>query len=233
VTYYVGTSGYAFKDWKGPFYPAKLPDKDMLAYYASMFRAVEINNTFYRMPREKNLVDWAAQVPDEFRFAVKASQRITHHAQLKNVGELVGYLTQTCAALGPKLGPTLFQLPPHLKKDLPRLTDFLPLLPKRWLATIEFRHASWFADDVFDALKNANVALCISDQPELETPLIATASWGYVRLHAVYDDAGIALWCDRIASQAWTDTYTFFKHDHGPDSGPPVAEKLMAKLLAR
>ncbi len=231
--FYVGTSGYAFKEWKGHFYPAKLPDKNFLQYYASQFPAVEINNTFYRMPREKNLVDWAAQVPAGFRFAIKASQRITHYSQLKDVGDLVAYLVETCAALGDKLGPTLFQLPPHLKKDLPRLTDFLAMLPRRWKATIEFRHPSWFTDDVFEALKASEVPLCISDQDELETPLVATAPWAYIRLHrATYDAAALTSWAERLRGQAWTDTYVFFKHDHGPESGPPVAKALITALAA-
>jgi uncharacterized protein YecE (DUF72 family) len=230
--FYVGTSGYAFKDWKGSFYPAKLPEAEFLGYYATQFPAVEINNTFYRMPREKNLVEWAAQVPPHFRFAIKASQRITHHAQLRDVGDPVRYLVETSAALGEKLGPTLFQLPPHLKKDLPRLADFLALLPRRWKAAIEFRHASWFADDVFALLRSSEVPLCISDQGDFETPLVATAAWAYVRLHNVYDDAALALWGKRIREQGWTDTYVFFKHDHRPGSGPLVAQALINALGA-
>ncbi|MBM4188048.1 MAG: DUF72 domain-containing protein [Gemmatimonadetes bacterium] len=234
MTYYVGTSGYAFKEWKGTFYPAKLPDAEMLPWYASKFNAVEINNTFYRMPREKNLLDWAAAVPDRFRFAIKATQRITHHAQLRDAGDLVGYLAQTVAVMGPKLGSTLFQLPPFLKKDLPRLADFLETLPKRWRVTIEFRHPSWFDDDqVLEALKAKDVALCISDQDELAAPVIATASWGYLRLHRFdYQDSTIGAWSERIKSLPFSDAFVFFKHDHSPGSGPPVAEKLWS-VLAR
>ena len=229
--YYVGTSGYAFKEWKGPFYPDKLPDKDMLAFYASRFPAVEINNTFYRMPREKNLLDWASQVPADFRFACKATQRITHHAQLKNAQDLLGYLVESYAALGERLGPTLFQLPPHLQKDLPRLTDFLATLPKHWRAAFEFRHPSWFSDEVFQALEAAEMSLCVSDQEELAAPMVATASWGYVRLHRpTYDESSLAQWSDRIRQQPWSDGYIFFKHDHSPGSGPPVAEALLRML---
>ncbi len=229
---YVGTSGFAFKEWKGPFYPAKLPDKGMLAYYASQFQTVEINNTFYRMPREKNLLDWAAEVPEGFQFAIKASMRITHHAQLRDAGELVGYLAQTVAVLGSKLGPTLFQLPPHLKKDIPRLEAFLDIVPKRWRITIEFRNQTWFDDDqVFDVLKARGIPLCISDQDGVPTPLVATAGWGYVRLHKLdYNEASLATWAARIAGFRWSDTYIYFKHDHSPGSGPPVAMSLKAKL---
>ena len=229
---YVGTSGFAFKEWKGPFYPAKLPDKDMLGYYATQFPTVEINNTFYRMPREKNLLDWAAQVPEGFKFAIKASQRITHHAQLRDAGELVGYLAQTVAVLGSKLGPTLFQLPPHLKRDIPRLEAFLDVVPKHWRVTIEFRNQTWFEDDqVYDILKARDVPLCISDQEDVPTPFVATAGWGYIRLHKLdYDEASLAAWAARISGLGWTDAFIYFKHDHSPGSGPPVAMSLKSKL---
>lgn len=229
--FYVGTSGYAFKEWKGPFYPEKLPDSEMLSTYATHFDAVEINNTFYRMPREKNLLEWAAQVPESFRFTLKATQRITHHARLQDVGELVGYLAQTSAVLGQRLGANLFQLPPNFKKDLPRLEGFLAVLPKRWPVTVEFRHPSWFDDQVFDLLKSRDVPLCLSDQDDLETPVVATASWGYVRLHrAGYDEPALDAWAARLREQPWSCGYVFFKHDHAPDSGPPVAQALNRRL---
>lgn len=229
---YVGTSGYAFKEWKGPFYPARMPDKEMLPFYAGKFSTVEINNTFYRMPQEKNFLDWAAQVPEGFRFAIKANQRITHHAQLRDAGELVEYFARTVAALGPKLGPTLFQLPPFLKKDLPRLEGFLDVVPKRWRIAIEFRHKSWFEDSAaFDLLRARDVALCLSDQDDMATPLVPTASWGYVRLHKLdYDDLALGTWADWLKSQSWEDSFVYFKHDHSPGSGPPVAEALIGKL---
>jgi uncharacterized protein YecE (DUF72 family) len=232
--HFVGTSGYAFKEWKGPFYPEKLPDAEMLPFYATRFNSVEINNTFYRMPKEKNLLDWAAQVPEGFRFAIKASQRITHQAQLRDAGELVTHLAQTVAVMGHKLGPTLFQLPPFLKKDLPRLQDFLDVLPKRWRVSIEFRHASWFDDDqVLEMLKAKDVSLCVSDQQDKASPVVATASWGYVRLHKFdYEASGLAEWAGRIKTMAWSDTFVFFKHDHSPGSGPPVAEALRDLLAA-
>jgi uncharacterized protein YecE (DUF72 family) len=154
-----GTSGWSFKEWKGKFYPSDLPTDAQLGYYASRFPVVEINNTFYRMPKEHVLADWAAQVPPGFRFAVKASQRITHHSRLKDVGENAQYFFKMVSALGEKRGPSLFQLPPNLKKDLPLLTDFLALLPPRWRATIEFRHPSWFEDPVYEALRSKDVAL--------------------------------------------------------------------------
>ena len=155
VRLFAGASGFSYKPWKGPFYPEGLPDAEMLGYYAARLPAVEINNTFYRLPKAKMLEDWAAQTPDGFRFVLKASRRITHMQRLKDVGELVGYLFETAGALGPKLGPLLFQLPPHLKKDLDRLRTFLELVPADRRVALEFRNASWFEDDVFEALARA------------------------------------------------------------------------------
>ncbi len=221
-----GTSGYAFKEWKGVFYPKELKNDGMLGFYATRFPAVEINNTFYRLPKEKVLLDWAAQVPDQFTFAIKASQRITHHARLKpEAAELVEYLLRTTSVLGDRLGPILFQLPPNLKKDLERLKRFMGELPRDCRFTIEFRHDSWFDDEVLDALREHDVALCVSEQDDFCCPVVATASWGYLRLHRLdYDDAAIAEWVRRTTSQPWQDAYVFFKHDEGAGSGPPAVD---------
>jgi uncharacterized protein YecE (DUF72 family) len=219
-----GTSGYAFKEWKGNFYPADLKDDGMLGYYAEKFPTVEINNTFYRLPKENMLLDWASQVPEPFTFAIKASQRITHHARLKP--ECVGsveFLMKNVGALGSRLGPVLFQLPPNLRKDLALLRQFLDCLPHERRFTVEFRHASWFEDDVFDALRERDIALCITDQPEFASPVIATASWGYARLHKLdYDEAGLVAWAEKLKALPWQDAYVFFKHDEGEGSGPPA-----------
>lgn len=219
-----GTSGYAFKEWKGGFYPADLKDDGMLGYYAGKFPTVEINNTFYRLPKEKVLLEWASQVSESFTFAIKASQRITHHARLGPACvDAVEFLMRNVGALGSRLGPVLFQLPPNLKKDLDRLRVFLDLLPLRGRFTIEFRHASWYEDEVFDALRARDIALCITDQPELTSPVVATASWGYARLHKpVYDEAALLTWAATLKAQPWTDAYVFFKHDEGEGSGPPA-----------
>ena len=162
VRLFAGASGFSYKPWKGPFYPADLPDAEMLGYYAARLPAVEINNTFYRLPKAKMLEDWAGQTPDGFRFVLKASRRITHIQRLKDVGELLGYLFETAGALGPKLG-RLFQLPPHLKKDLDRLGTFLDLVPPERRVALEFRNASWFEDDVFEALRAHDAALCVAE----------------------------------------------------------------------
>jgi len=219
-----GTSGYAFKEWKGPFYPEKMKDAEMLGFYSGKFPTVEINNTFYRLPKEQVLLDWAAQVPEHFTFAIKASQRITHHARLKpESAETVDYLIKITSALGKRLGPILFQLPPNLKKDLDRLRIFLDQLPTDRRYTVEFRHESWFEDDVFAALKEKNVALCISEQTDFRTPIVATTDWGYLRLHRFdYDEPMLAEWAKVVKSQAWSDAYVIFKHDEGVGSGPPA-----------
>ena len=220
-----GTSGWSFKEWKGSFYPKGLPDDEMLGFYSGKFPTVEINNTFYRMPKETVLLDWASKVPVEFRFAIKASQRITHHGRLNDVASEVEYFTRITSVLGDRRGPTLFQLPPNLKKDLPRLTAFLDILPRGWRSTFEFRHSSWFDDDVYAALGAKDAALCIADHDDFETPLVKTASWGYARLHRLtYDDAALAAWRERLEGLGADELYVFFKHDETAGSGPGAAE---------
>ncbi len=229
-----GTSGYAFKEWKGSFYPDDLKDDAMLTYYASRFPTVEINNTFYRLPKEHVLQEWAAQVPDTFTFAIKASQRITHHARLKpECAGAVEFLLKNTVALGNKLGPILFQLPPNLKKDFDRLRVFLDTLPADRRYTIEFRHESWFDDEVFSVLRARDIPMCITEQPEFASPVVATATWGYVRLHRFdYDSAALAEWAQRLALQPWSDAYVYFKHDEGEGSGPPAVEGFVAAFSA-
>jgi uncharacterized protein YecE (DUF72 family) len=223
---HAGTSGFAFKEWKGSFYPDDLKDDGMLGFYSSRFPTVEINNTFYRLPKEGVLQGWAAQVPEPFTFAIKASQRITHHARLKpECASSVEFLLKNTSSLGGRLGPILFQLPPNLKKDVDRLRVFLDTLPSDRRYTIEFRHESWFEDDVFGALRERDIPLCIIDQPDFASPVISTASWGYARLHRFdYDDAAHAEWAKRIAAQPWNEAYVFFKHDEGVGSGPPAVD---------
>jgi uncharacterized protein YecE (DUF72 family) len=221
-----GTSGYAFKEWKGSFYPDDLKQDGWLGFYAGKFPTVEINNTFYRLPKESVLLDWASQVPEQFTFAIKASQRITHHARLKeDAASPLDYLLRTTSSLGSRLGPVLFQLPPNLKKDLPRLQGFLGLLPKGRRFTIEFRHESWFDDDVVTALRDHDVAMCVAEQDDFKCPVLSTASWGYLRLHRLdYDEAALAAWAKCVSAQGWSEAYVYFKHDEsangGTSSGP-------------
>jgi uncharacterized protein YecE (DUF72 family) len=223
---HAGTSGFAFKEWKGSFYPQDLKDDAMLGYYASKFPTVEINNTFYRLPKEHVLQDWASQVPDPFTFAIKASQRITHHARLKpECASAVEFLLKNTSALAGRLGPILFQLPPNLKKDVDRLRAFIDTLPADRRYTIEFRHESWFDDDVFTALRDRDIPMCIVEQPDFASPVVSTATWGYVRLHRFdYDDAMMSEWSKRLAKQPWSEAYVFFKHDEGIGSGPPAVD---------
>ena len=219
-----GTSGYAFKEWKGVFYPPDLGDDAWLSYYAGNFPTVEINNTFYRLPKQQVLHDWAAQVPEQFTFAIKASMRITHHARLKpECASALDFLLQNTAVLGDRMGPILFQLPPNMEKDLQRLQGFLGLLPPKRRFTIEFRHDSWFDEDVLAALREHDVALCVNEQEDFACPVQSTASWGYVRLHRLdYDGAALGKWAACVAAQGWSDAYVYFKHDEGVGSGPPA-----------
>jgi uncharacterized protein YecE (DUF72 family) len=226
----VGTSGWAFKEWKGSFYPKDLPDDGMLGFYAEKFPTVEVNNTFYRMPRESVLHDWASKVPASFRFAIKASQRITHHGRLKpEAADSLSYFTRVTSELGERRGPTLFQLPPNLKKDVPRLAAFLDLLPRRWQAAFEFRHSSWFEDEVYDLLRARNVAMVIADHDDFETPVVATATWGYARLHRPsYPAAELERWAGRLSGLGAEELYVFFKHDEAEGSGPEGARHFLA-----
>ena len=230
----VGTSGWSYKEWKGSFYPPKLPAEEMLRFYAGHFPAVEVNNSFYRIPAERVLATWAEQVPESFRFALKASRRITHNSRLKDDDGSLAYFLRAINPLGDRLGPTLFQLPPTFKKDAERLLQFLGLLPRRWRAALEFRHASWFVEEVFDALRNRDVALVAVDEDEAEgtgSPLVPTASWGYIRLRrAAYDEPGLAAWAARIRENPWDEAYVFLKHEDGSPAGPAAAAQ-MGKIL--
>ena len=222
-----GTSGFSYKEWKGSFYPDDLPADGMLRFYASKLPAVEINNTFYRMPKAALLSAWAEQVPDGFRFVLKASQQITHRKRLKEAGEAVEYFFRIATTLGDRLGPALFQLPPNLKKDLPRLVDFLGQLPRGSRSAFEFRHESWFDDEVFEALRSAGVALCIAEDEELATPLQATARWGYLRLRRQdYDEGMLSEWAKKLLAQRWDEAYVFFKHEDA-GAGPKLAKRFL------
>ena len=226
---YVGTSGYSYKEWKGSFYPEKLAAKDMLPYYAERLKAVELNNTFYRLPQRSMVESWRDQVPENFRFSVKASQRITHFKRLKEAEEPTKLMFDTVAALEARLGVVLFQLPPNMKKDVDRLEAFLALLPAGVRSTFEFRHPTWFDDDVLELLKRHNHALCISDTDDLPTNHIdKTADWGYLRLRRVnYSREDLTAWVERIKLQKWKSIFVFFKHeDEG--TGPKLAAEFVS-----
>jgi uncharacterized protein YecE (DUF72 family) len=232
VNLLAGTSGYSYAPWKGAFYPEKLPAAKMLGYYATRLPTVEINNTFYRMPRPEAMAAWGEEVPAGFRFAVKAPRRITHERRLAGAEEAVESLFSATAAMEQKLGPILFQLPPNMRCDLPRLEAFLAHLrgvAPAALAAFEFRHASWFVPEVYAALERQAAALCISESEELATPLQATAPWGYLRLRRQdYDEAAVASWAERIGAQPWKEAYVFFKHEDD-GKGPVLAEQLLTR----
>jgi len=225
---FAGASGYSFKEWKGTFYPPELKADGMLAYYSARLPTVEINNTFYRMPRTEMLDNWARTVPASFRFAIKASRRITHFAQLKPdaAADSVAFLYRALASLGQKRGPVLFQLPPFLKKDLARLRDFLQLLPPGHAAAFEFRNDTWFDDEVYEALKAAGASLCLSEREDnAPPPLVETAPWGYVRLRLEqYSDADLQQWAHRLGKTRWKEIHVYFMHE---PTAPSYAQTLM------
>jgi uncharacterized protein YecE (DUF72 family) len=228
----VGTSGYNFPEWKGTFYPAKIKPPEMLPYYAGRLSTVEINYTFYRMPNAKTVAGWNTAVPDGFTFVLKAPQRITHIARLRDVDDPLRYFTETIRPLGAKLGPILVQLPPNFKQDLARLKDFLTLFPADLRCAFEFRHASWFADDTYAALRGANAALCVADTDAGHTPLVATADFGYFRLRDEgYKKKDLETWAGSVKElgKDWTDAFVFFKHEESGE-GPKLAEKFSALL---
>ena len=229
MRWYAGTSGYSYKEWKGVFYPESLPNEQMLEYYAERLPAVEINNTFYRMPRTSVLEKWAQAVPEHFRFVIKASRRITHHHRLKEAEEPTGYLLDRLAALDGKLGAVLFQLPPNLVCDTDRLAAFLDILPDDVPAAFEFRHPSWFCDEARTLLAERNAALCVAEDDTSERPeQIATAPWLYLRLRRPeYTDGALEDWIRRGASAGVEDGFVFFKHeDEG--AGPELASRFLA-----
>ncbi|MGZ5049102.1 MAG: DUF72 domain-containing protein [Usitatibacter sp.] len=225
---FAGASGYSFKEWKGTFYPEKMKPEEMLAFYSSRLPTVEINNTFYRMPRSSMLEDWAGIVPEDFRFSIKATRRITHMARLKaeSSAEPLDYLYKALAALGDKRGPVLFQLPPNLKKDVARLAEFLALLPADHNAAFEFRNDTWFDDEVYGALRDRGAALVLSEREDnAPPPMVPTAPWGYVRLRLEsYSPDELARWAERLRATSWRETYVYFMHE---PTAPAYARALM------
>jgi len=229
---YVGTSGYNYKQWKGSFYPEKISDKQMLDFYGEQFRSVEINNSFYRVPKPEVVQGWAERVPASFRFVLKSTRSITHIKRLKQVEEDVAYFTGIANELGDRLGAVLFQLPPNFRKDMERLQVFVDLLPTRLPAAMEFRHDSWFDDEVRACLNARNIALCFAHQDddtdiEVEQRFHSTADWGYLRLRGTgYDDEQMTGWARKVEAESWTRAFVFFKHeDEG--LGPKLARNFI------
>ena len=227
VKLHAGTSGFSYKEWKGSFYPEKMKEADMLPYYAERFDTVELNNTFYRLPNESTLRTWAERVPAGFRFSLKASRIITHIKRLNEVADPVEYLYRVTESLGSARGPVLFGLPPNMKQDLDRMRAFLALLPRDVPTAIEFRHESWHDEAVFELLREHGVALCIAHTDDEETPFVATAGWGYVRLRReAYSAEELREWLSRIRAQEWSEAFVYFKHEDA-GVGPRLAREFL------
>ncbi len=226
-----GTSGYAYKEWRGAFYPEELKDKDFLTHYGTRLRTVEINNTFYRMPKREVVAKWAASVPDGFRFVLKASQRITHKKKLADCEDELSYFTGSAAELGDKKAPLLFQLPPWLRRDDALLRDFLAMIPDGFRAAMEFRHHSWFDDAVYETLRTGNGTLVISQSDKApEPPVEHTADDAYFRLRLpTYTEADLTQWAETIRGGAWKSAYVYFKHE-ADAGGPRMAEAFQQRF---
>jgi len=226
----VGTSGFAYKEWKGSFYPEDLPAKKYLSFYAQHFSTTEINNTFYRMPTAKLCEGWYAEVPDDFSFTLKLSQRITHFKRLRNVDDEMGFFLDSAAGLKEKLGPILVQLPPNFKKDTEVLEGFLGKFASKGKLAFEFRHESWFADEVYDLLREHKTTLGVVEKEPGEgpdTPREVTGSFVYMRLRkGDYSADEMADWARWIGGQP-VPVYCYLKHD---ERAPALAKELVEAL---
>jgi len=228
---HVGTSGYSYTEWKGVFYPEKMPGAKMLDFYAERFDSVEINNSFYRVPETKTLEKWLTQVPESFTFVLKAPQKITHQKKLINCGPDVDFFFKVAETLGEKLGPVLFQLPPFARKDVAKLRDFIAVLPPDRRVAFEFRHASWCDEEVYSILRDRDAAICLADTDEVtdrDALVIPTASWGYLRLRRTeYAEGELEAWRERVERQPWGEAFVFFKHEDEA-KGPRFATAFLA-----
>ena len=225
MNFWIGTSGFQYPEWKGTFYPEKFPVSKMLPYYAERFSSTEVNYTFRRIPSAKTIDGWADATPKGFKFSLKAPQKVTHFARLRDCADTLRYFQHVVSALEARLGAVLFQLPPGFKKDVPVLAAFLEELPTGMRGAFEFRHESWFDDEVFAALKNRNVALCIADSQKLSTPVVVTADYGYLRLRREdYTSEDIARWAAAVRTNEaqWSDAFVYFKHEES-GIGPKFA----------
>jgi uncharacterized protein YecE (DUF72 family) len=232
---WIGTSGFQYPEWKGKFYPEKMPVKQMLPYYAERFSSTEVNYTFRQIPAEKVIVAWSEATPAQFKFSFKAPQRVTHFAKLRNCGEVLRIFHQALVMAGDKFGPVLFQLPPTFQKDAEVLRAFLADVPEGMRAAFEFRHESWFDDAVFEILRDGKAALCVAENEELATPATATADFGYLRLRREdYTGAQIKKWARWIGEQKsqWSETFIYFKHEEQA-VGPKFAQMMQGELSGK
>ena len=231
MKFWVGTSGFQYTEWKGNFYPEDLAASKMLPFYAERLSTTEINYTFHRIPAPKTIDNWKMLTPENFRFALKAPQKITHWSKLRDCADTLDYFCKVVTGLGERLGPVLFQLPPTFKKDADVLSSFLREFP--WMrAAFEFRHESWFDDEIFGLLKSRNIALCIAETENMATPTAATADYGYLRLRREdYEKIDIERWAKFVRQQnnRWSDAFVYFKHEEA-GIGPKLAKQMMELL---
>jgi uncharacterized protein YecE (DUF72 family) len=228
---WIGTSGFQYSEWKGNFYPEDLPAAKMLPFYAEQFSTTEINYTFHRIPAPKTIENWKHLTPDNFRFSLKAPQKITHWSKLRDCADTLDYFCKVISGLGERLGPVLFQLPPTFKKDADLLSSFLRELPST-RAAFEFRHESWFNDEIYELLKSRNIALCIADTETIETPKTITANYGYLRLRREdYQRIDVERWAKFVREQKanWQHVFVYFKHEES-GIGPKLAQQMMQLL---
>lgn len=231
---WIGTSGFQYAEWKGTFYPEKMPTAKMLPSYAERLSTTEINYSFHRIPSAKTIEGWYKATPERFKFSLKAPQKITHWAKLRNCGDTMRFFHQVITDLEGKLGPVLFQLPPTMKKDAPLLEAFLTDIPDGMRCAFEFRDASWFDDEIYALLRTKNLALCIADSEKLATPDVATADYGYLRLRREdYQKADVERWSEVVNAHAreWSDAFVYFKHEDS-GIGPKLAMEMMNVLGA-
>jgi uncharacterized protein YecE (DUF72 family) len=229
---FIGTSGFQYAEWKGNFYPEDLSAAKMLPFYSERFSTTEINYTFHRIPSAKTIENWNKLTPATFRFGLKAPQKITHWSKLRDCGDTIRYFCEVISGLGERLGPVLFQLPPTFKKDAAVLGAFLRELPSSMRAAFEFRHDSWFDDEVFELLKSSHAALCIADTEDLATPKKLTTDWGYLRLRREdYAKVDVERWAKFVREQSndWSDVFIYFKHEEA-GIGPKLAKQMMELL---
>lgn len=232
---YVGTSGWQYKSWKGPFYPAALPQTAWLRHYATRFPVVEVNNSFYMLPKESSFDRWRTESPPGFVVVVKANRYVTHIRRLRDPKDAVGLFWSRATRLREKLGPVLFQLPPNFRVDVALLRDFLSVLPAGMKAAFEFREGSWWRDDVYEALDAARAAWVLADRPGWRVPLVVTGGWSYLRFHQgrpdhpAYTSEKLSKWADRIAGLPVEDSYVFFNND--PLAAAPSDAARLVKLL--
>jgi uncharacterized protein YecE (DUF72 family) len=231
----VGTSGFAYKEWKGKFYPEKISPKELLRSYSSRLSTVEINNTFYHMPNGTVLTSWADQVGSDFVFALKAPQVITHMKRLRHVSSETGYLFKSLSVLEKKLGPVLFQFPESFHADRIVLKDFLDLIPSNRLCAFEFRSPSWLDEGTYELLRGKKCSLCIADADDAPAEeIVSTAPWGYLRLRrSDYTDADLSDWAEKILAQRWERAFVFFKHEGEGAKGPLQAMRFQELVNAQ